>query len=241
MKHLDDGRLQAFLDDELVVRDRADAAEHLLACAECRGARDDLVRANAVFSEAVALLDSEASGRSAPSAGGVGRLGGGSLVKAAGLVLFLAAAASAAVPGSPVREWFVQAAGPSADAAPVAEMAPVEAAPVIPRAPMGVSLGGAEVTVVLMGLDGVTVRLEETDGERVTVTALGTESDPVFSTAPGRIEVRGGVGGAVTIGLPRSLPSGRVVMDGEVCAVKDGGELELRGGPETVAGVAIWR
>ncbi|NIP77853.1 MAG: hypothetical protein GWM90_01070, partial [Gemmatimonadetes bacterium] len=102
MSHLEDGTVQAFLDDELPTEERAAAAEHLLACGQCRALRDELVRARSLFSEAVASLDVRPPGRARRADRHVRRVGAGSFVKAAGLVLLLAAAASAAVPGTPV-------------------------------------------------------------------------------------------------------------------------------------------
>ena len=242
MNHLDDGTLQGFLDGELPSRERAAAAEHLMACEAYQAVRDELVQANAVVAEAMAVLDGAVPERSAPMPAASGRrwLGSGSLLKAASLTLLLAAAASAAVPGSPVREWIVRAIAPEAPeaTAPVAEVP--EAAPEL--MPMGVSmLPDGAVEVAVTDLDGATLRLVETDGESAGVSVLGAEVDPVFRTAPGRIEVRGGVGGVVTIELPRSLASARVVVDGEVYAVKEAGELRLEVPGETAAGAVVWR
>lgn len=240
MNHLEDGTLQALLDDELPSRERVAAAEHLLGCGECQAVRDELARANAVVSEAVAILDTATPARPAPSIRDGGRwLGGGSLVKAASLTLLLAAAASAAVPGSPVREWIVRTVAPTPEApAPVVE----EPAPPAEVVPIGVSmLPTGAVEVVVSGLERSTLRLVETDGESVGVSAAGTETDPVFRTAPGRIEVRGAVGGEITIELPRSLSAARVVVDGEVYAEKEAGELRLLVPAETVDGASIWR
>lgn len=242
MNHLDDGTLQAFLDDELPPLARAAAAEHLLGCEACRGVRDELTHASAVFAGAVAVLDIRAPERKEAALPGRTRrgLGAGSLVKAASLTLLLAAAASAAVPGSPVREWIVQAVAPTPDA----PEPPVEepSAPAAEALPVGVSLVPAgRVVVVVTGMEGVTLRLAETDDSSVGVTAKGAVTDPVFRTAPGRIEVRGAVGGEVTIELPRSLADARVVVDGEVYAEKEAGELRVNVPAALEDGARVWR
>ena len=251
MNHLDDGTLQAFLDDELRPAERADAAEHLLGCRRCRAAKDDLVRAHSVFSEAVSVLDVDAPSRSAPGSGrgfgrGFGRgsgrgLGVGALAKAAGLVLLVSAAASAAVPGSPVREWIVRTVSPE----PVAEapaMAATEPVPAPVPMPAGVSLpAGAPVDVLLSGLDGTTVRLVPIDGESVAVSALGVETDPVFRTAAGRIEVRDAVGGEITVSVPRSAERARLMVNGELYAECEAGEVRVHVPAETVDGAHVWR
>ncbi|NIP78944.1 MAG: hypothetical protein GWM90_06985, partial [Gemmatimonadetes bacterium] len=44
MTHLDEGTLQAFLDDELPSAERAEVAEHLLACETCQKAHEALMQ-----------------------------------------------------------------------------------------------------------------------------------------------------------------------------------------------------
>ncbi len=140
MTHLDEGVVQAFLDDELPSAERSTVAEHLLACAECRAVRDDLGRAQALVSDTMALLDSGAPhGRREPARAPSRFPLGLSLARAAALVAVLAAAATAAVPGSPVRDWLF----PVAEfEEPVHEQPPVPvetfAAPVPPAIVEGV-------------------------------------------------------------------------------------------------------
>lgn len=244
MNHLDDGTLQAFLDDELPPQERASAAEHLLECPQCQGTKEDLVRAHSVFSDAVSVLDVDAPGRmtSVTAATGPGtRFGAGAFVRAASLILLVAAAASAAVPGSPVREWIVRAVEPAPveEPVPVAEPAP-DPVPAPAPAPAGVSLAPRPVDVVLTGLEGSSIRLVETEGGRVTVSARGGETDPSFRTAAGRVEVRDGTGGEVTVEWPASLGTARLVVDGELYAEKVGGELRIHVPAETVEGARIW-
>lgn len=242
MNHLDDGTLQAFLDDELPPQERANAAEHLLSCRRCRTAKDELVRAHSVFSEAVSVLDVDAPARSAPVGPGRRFRVSGLVVKAASLTLLLAAAASAAVPGSPVRAWIARTVNPEPGAGEVPVMETVEPAPAPAPVPAGVSLAATgDVQIVLTALEGSTVRLVETDGERVTVSTVGADTDPAFRTAPHRIEVRGAVGGEITVELPRSLETARLVVDGRVYAEKAAGELRVRVPAETVKGTRIWR
>lgn len=243
MKHLDDGTLQAFLDDELQPRERTAAAEHLLECPRCRTAKAELARAHSTFSEAVALLDVDPVG-TAPSRAERGfRPGGGAFVKAAGLILFLSAAASAAVPGSPVREWIEKTvrSEPTAEATETLDVEAVVPAP--NAAPAGVSLPArGPVEVALSGLQGTTIRLVETDGRNVTVSMLGARTDPTFRTAAGRIEVGSGVGGELTVEMPRSLTSGRLVVDGRLYAEYAAGEVRVHVPADVVEeGVHVWR
>ncbi len=239
MNHLDEGTLQAFLDDELQPRERADVAEHLMGCRECRRIKEELGRARSVFSEAVSLLDVEAPGEARPRRP-LG-MGGGAFVKAAGLTLLLAAAASAAVPGSPVREWIVSTVQPEpVEEAPVTEAVDPTLEPAL--APAGVSLSAAApVEVVLDDLDGTTVRLVETDGESVAVSAFGGERDPTFRMAAGRIEARGAVGGEITVEVPRSTEACRLVVEGRLYAEREAGELTIHVPPQDPDGALVWR
>lgn len=246
MNHLDEGTLQAFLDDELDTRERADAAEHLMGCGACRAVHDELRDAKAHFSEAVAELDVEAPARAAPryrAAWWRGGVGARSMLKAAGLILFLAAAASAAAPGSPVQAWIVSVVRPEPAAQGPAPVAVRPPAPVPPAPPAGLSIlpRSGQVDVELSGLDGTTIRLQEGTGEGVSVSARGAERDPVFRSSAGRIGVRDGVGGELLVELPPTLREGRLVVDGRVYAEVVDGELTVRVPGETVDGAVVWR
>lgn len=246
MTHLDEGTLQAFLDGELPVRERAGAAEHLLVCDGCRDELDSLRRSNAVLAGGLGQLDVPAPA-AAPPSGARRRLGfgGRSLVRAAVLVLVVAAAASATVPGSPVREWIVEAVRP----APVPVEAPrpepqvVNApAPEAPPAPVGVALAEArEVDVLVSGLEDATIRLLRTDASGVSVSAVGTLRDPIFRIGSDRIQVVGGSGGELVVEIPRGAGLVRLVVDGRRYAEVVRGTLRLlEPGEEDGEGV-VWR
>jgi TonB family protein len=118
MKHRAEGEIQAFLDDHLVGPERAAMAKHLVSCAECRTVHEELRRAKLLFSEKIGAVDLEPPRATMPAhAARTPAWGTGSLAKAAVLVLLLAGAASAVVPGSPVREWVGHLLAP--DALPV--------------------------------------------------------------------------------------------------------------------------
>ena len=246
MTHLDEGTLQAFLDAELPVRERAAVAEHLLACAACRAEVDALKATNARLTEALAQLDVPAPA-AAPPAVAPRRLsfGGPSLLRAAVLVLLVAAAASATVPGSPLREWIVEAVRP----APAAVEAPRPVPEVVrdpaagaPAAPVGVALSEArEVEVVVSGLEDAAIRLLRTDAAGVSVSAAGTVRDPVFRIGVDRIEVIGGAGGELVVEVPRGARMVRLVVDGRRYAEVVRGALHvLEAGEEDGDGV-VWR
>lgn len=247
MTHLAEGTLQAYLDDEVTGRDRAAAAEHLLVCGECRAALDALRAANALLSEALAELDvAVPAGSPRRALRKRARYRGASLVRAAILVLMVAAAASATVPGSPVREWIAQAVTPPADPA-VPEAAPVESvveAPAVGRAsaPAGIAIPGLRAAdIVVNGLRGATIRLVRTDGTGMAVSAVGGEQDPLFRMGSGRIEVVGGSGGVLLVEVPRDLASFRLVVDGERYAESAGGALRVVRPGERDGDAIVWR
>lgn len=132
MTHLDEGAIQAFLDDQLPGPERAGAAAHMAECPACRAVHQELAHARSTFSASIPVLDVasppttvavlRAARRSA-------RILTPSLARAAVLVLLLAAAAAAAVPGSPVRQWLVNAPEPEPQAPPVDEALVVRPAP----------------------------------------------------------------------------------------------------------------
>ena len=246
MTHLAEGTLQAYLDDEITGRDRASAAEHLLVCGECRVELDALRRANALLRDALAGVDVPAPA-AAPRAGRIdGRraFGGSSLMRAAILVLMVAAAASASVPGSPVREWIVQTVRPAEPPQPVLPESPVAVeSPIVevPAAPAGIAMPGIRsVDVVVTGLTGASIRLIRTEATGVAVSARGGSTDPVFRLASGRIEVVGGVGGDLVVEVPRTGASVRLVVEGRRYAEAAGAELRVIEPAEARGDTVVW-
>ncbi len=239
--HLDEGTLQAFLDDELPTAERGAAAEHMLACEQCRGSHEELKRASAVFSAAVSLLDEEAEPEGVARAArwGGGR-GVGSLAKAAGLILAVAAAASAAVPGSPVRGWVRQVVGGAAPAVapPTVSAARVEEPPM----PAGVAVipSGGALDVTLEDVEQVTIRLRQTSVDEASVSVVGAAAEPRFETGRGRIGVRGVAGGELLIELPESVTYARLVVNGDVYAELSDGKLRALVPARESGGELIW-
>lgn len=245
MTHLDEGTLQGFLDAELTPRHRAAAAEHLMACAECRATHDELSRAKALFSEVVSWLDTPARAQpvTPPVPPSRGRMvAGGSVVRAAVLVLILAAAASAAVPGSPVRAWITAAARDEPAPAPTAapEVEPEPAAPA--SVPVGVSLspGSSGLDVELHDVQGASIRLITSNSPVVAVSATGATKDPAFRTGGDLIQVRGGEGGEILVEIPRAGSDVRLLVDAELYAERTGGELIVRVPGQPVEGGVRW-
>lgn len=247
MNHLEDGTIQAFLDDEVPAGERAEVAEHLLECARCHAVYERLTQNQALFAQSVSVLD-VAPPASRPASGSLrsrARTGTSSFVKAAGLVLAVAAAASAAVPGSPVRAWVatvVTGPDPASDPAPN-PTAPDSVAPV--ATPAGVSINPADgrVLVVLTALEGAAIRLEPAVGVlQASLSVVGAERDPSFRTGAGRVELHDGTGGEVRVRLPVGVDGARLEVDGTLYAESRDGQLVLHVPADTAAdGTIVWR
>ncbi len=267
MTHPSEGMLQAFIDGEVAADERARVAAHLDECAACTGQLWELRRAAALFSRAVAGIDVTPDlagaravtlrrGRPAP----VIRLLGGqsararelrrTFVRAAVLVLLVAGAASAAVPGSAVRRFFVNlwhqttrlfGAHPAAPPPPARiRIAPAPAPAPVPPAGVSVLPEDGDVRIVVHDVaPGLRVHVRVLDTDRASVEADGAAASAHFRTAPGRIEVTGGGAGDLRVGIPRSALRASVALGGKPVFTRNAGQTHAvepaqSGGGETV-------
>jgi hypothetical protein len=259
MTHATEGLLVAYVDGEI---DGAAAAElngHLAACDQCARELQEMRRLSVRTHEALALLDapvpllraraavgversqpsrSEAL-RNAAAGWSLTRLGGRGLARAAMLLLALAGAAAAAVPGSPVRRALEttiarvtqlfngESVAPAAPVVPVAE----PAAPVYTeRSSMAILPAAGRVRIVLHAPSGpldVTVRL--VPAPRAVVETASDDAAVRMRSAAGRIEVMGLGAGEVSIDVPASVPNATVEIGGMVYVYKTGDVLQLSG------------
>lgn len=135
--------------------------------------------------------------------------GRGAIWKAAVLVLTVGAAASAAVPGSPVREWIAESTRRVAGAI-AGEDRTAPSAPEPPR-PAGVSIraeGPAEISISEPA-DGLRLRIRTSGGTLLSVAGRGAR----YRAGDGRIDVTGPEGPELRIDLPSSVPV-RVTVEG---------------------------
>lgn len=233
MDHPEDGRLLAHLDDELSGDAAARLRRHLRGCEACRRRRDELERASGALSEALGALDVDppepepgavhsAAGATGPddtaSSDGdrarVGRsrgpgFGHGAIWKAAVLVLTVGAAASAAVPGSPVREWIAESTRRVAGAI-TGDDRPARSAPET-TPPAGVSIGAEGPTEISITdpAAGLRLRVRTSDDTLVSVAGRGAR----YRAGDDGIDVTGPEGPELRIDLPSSLPV-RVTVEG---------------------------
>ncbi|MEX1182672.1 MAG: zf-HC2 domain-containing protein [Gemmatimonadota bacterium] len=249
MGHAAEGSLQAYVDGEIDGAERSRLSEHFSACAACATELAALQRSSDVAHEALVLLDVEPSlGRARVALAGVaaparhsGRfllLGLSSFSRAAVLLLAVAGAGAAAIPGSPVRraleatldrvaELFGGA--PETVHTPV-PIVPAAAEPEVDRQWAAIAPADGSVRVLLHGTSGdvdVTVRL--TADDRANVETLIRDGSVRFVSGSGRLEVLGLGTGTVVIELPRTLQSAAIEANGEVHVYKQGDQLRLSG------------
>ena len=243
MPHPNDGDILACMDGELEPADDTRVREHLEACAECRERLELLRHESEGFSRALIALDEvEAPAADPGPIPAIATLpvsrhrvrrAGWSMARAAGLVLVIAGAAAALVPGSPVRTWL----GELLSEAVEPPASPVENTTVTGPTDAPTGLGPAAISVtpeanrLLISLRGFgresNVRVRLTDAERAAVRVEGATGSPRFVTGPGLLEVIGTEDGDVWVELPRSVSDALVEVDGEPAVRIRDGQLRI--------------
>ncbi|HSJ15328.1 MAG TPA: zf-HC2 domain-containing protein [Longimicrobiales bacterium] len=247
MTHAAEGLLQAWIDGEVDGSAAAELDRHLSGCALCMAEARRLRAAATQLTGALSLLDTplpaEAGeqawwrARQAARRPAFARFTESVLGRAAVLTLFAAGVASAALPGSPVREaissLLADDAGP---AAPGATEAPEARAPsaapeaAAARAEMAVLPADGRVRVLIWSAaPDATVTVNFVAGERVTVRAGGELGEVRFRSGPGRLEVYDLGPGQATVDLPRSLAQASIEVDGRQYLFQDGDRLRTPG------------
>lgn len=244
MNHPNEGTLQALIDGELPAAERDRIERHIDDCGECAGLVAVRREAAEHLSAALGHVDRPAPVEAAHAAVNRrvrSRFRPGSLSRAAVIVLGFAAAASAAVPGSPIRSWagaVVQRVSPAAESeAPAVSPAvhgTADAAAGVAITPRG---DRAHIAVDASG-PGVRVRVRIVDGGRVAVSAERSV-DARFETGMGRIGVFGTGTGTITIELPRTLGRAVVEVGGRPYVVKDDERLRFLVPPTDTTGAEI--
>lgn len=249
MTHATDGLLQAYLDGEIDREAAAELSDHLAGCAVCAAELESLRHVSQQAHAAIGLLTAPppvlraraaiAAERRIERSGlaRVRRMGARGFAKAAMLLLALAGAGAAAIPGSPVRRalesTIARVAELFRDEPQVAEVPAVpapEAPPALVTNGAGVLPSNGRVRVMLHAPSQeteVVVRLVETP--RAHVEAATAEGGVRFRTGAGRIEVANLTPGTITIDIPRGVQNATVEIDGRVYAYKQGNMLQLSG------------
>lgn len=241
--------LRAFADGRLATRQKRRTAAHLAACDRCREsvawirevrqtARDavdvrvpvgawERIAARVQAGETV-LLPVEGDTPAAPRPGFRG-----AAVRAAVLVLALAGAASAALPGSPVRTWLgeilstpeaVESPAPTPGAASPSG----ESMDVAPEVALLVAPAEGTVAIVIEGPDpSLRIRVRSVEAGEVGVRARGEATSARFRSGPGRLTIVEAGAGEITLELPHSTRVVTLEVDGRRYLTKEGGRLRL--------------
>ena len=238
--HPADGRLLAHLDGELSETEAARLEEHLGGCTPCRRRREELARASDLLTRELRVADVEPPPADAPALRRAARRSGGgadddarqgpassTFWKAAVLVLGVAAAASATVPGSPVEGWISDAvralAGAFSDG-PVQDAPTVEGRATAAGA-QGVSLRVADRAEVRISepAPGLVVRVRSVDDSVLSVVARGAR----YRAAEGVVEVVGPDGPDLRVALPVSAATARITAAGALLMERVDGRLRV--------------
>ncbi len=239
MSHTSEGTLQAYLDGELTATEQDRVAEHLAGCPTCTAEVGELRRASERLSLLVSRIDVSAPDLEPES---ITRfrwmqrtaLARRVLARAAVLLVFVSAAAAAALPGSPLRRLAIDLWN---DARSLLQPAPEAAAPAAPAPAPEANVPSTAVSVqpfggrlhftILNAAPGMPVRVRLIDGPLGVVRASGAAMDAQFITGEGHIEIGGAQGGDLTVLIPRSALSAVVRANGHPLLLKQGDALRL--------------
>jgi anti-sigma factor RsiW len=238
-EHVDEGRLQAWLDDELRGEAAARVARHLERCVACRDQAQALRTLERQVTAGLRPLDGPVDpearwkirqrrgARKEASAAGALRRRRWSRRRsvAAAAVLVLVAGGAAALPGSPIRSWIAE----SMREAPTPEVH-TTLAEGEPVSGVAVGLRDGRVEVVFHGprpAAEVEVRVGGVDRVEVQAPA-GTR----YSTAPGRVEADLGeaAGGTLLILIPGSAREVSLAVGRRPIMTWSGGTFRLEEG-----------
>ncbi len=259
MTHLDTGTLQTLLDGELNGADRAAVDAHVAACEVCAAEITGLREAAGAFAGAMAVLDVPAPMLAARvhleqrhgqdlrrRAFAIAGLAPRALLRAAAVVLLVTGAASAAIPGSPVRRWagdlldraarmfageVTQA--PAVAAPPVTDrVAPSETAGLTPVSGVGAALADGSIQISLRSVaEGARVTIRLTDERNASAETLRPAGEtPQYRSSTGRIDVVGvPAEGIVLIRLPARAREATVEINGRLYYARRDGEERIVG------------
>jgi anti-sigma factor RsiW len=252
MSHFTEGVLQAYLDNEVAADARAQVAAHVGGCTACATRLQELRELNETFASALRVIDSpvipaaalaEIRARAARRSWRE-RFAGSSrtLTRAALLVLGLTLAAAAAVPGSPLRQWLVQA------WQNLTQTQEVPAPPVVTPAPRPEPAPTATRLEAAAGRIRITLRSPSPDtrihvllieGTRALVESTGNAAARRTATGSGWLELTGTGAGELRISLPRGVPNATIEIDGKAYLIKEGDDLRYLGASADTAGAEL--
>jgi hypothetical protein len=259
--HVDSGTLQALLDDEVGAQDRMSVQAHLVSCTECAAELDEMRQFAAEAHSAFAILDGyapmlEGRIRVDPAVRltekrRFSRLLPASLARAAALVLLVAGAASAAIPGSPVRRFasdLVERASRILAANETPEAVQVEEPSTVPVEIARDTTGGQAVSLadgavrieVYSATPGASIRVRLVNDREAWVKTFGTPAR--YRSGNGWMNVYDLDEEGAVVDLPRGARVASVAVNGNLFYVYENGVGRVIGqAAETFTDGALFR
>lgn len=233
MKHLPEGSLQTYLDDEMDAADRGAVRQHVSECLPCAAELETLRHASRSFGAAVATLDVAISAVPVPVPMPARRAvrwqrAAHQLARAAAVVIMLGAGA-ALLSGTSVGDW----ASNLLDQARAVFAPDAPPGPDAGAAPAAIRDAGVEVVprseTIRVEIDdaapGVLVRVRLVEGGSAWLNVIGGTEEPHFRVSPGRGTVSAGDADVVEISVPRQVRNAVVEMNGRAMVRKEGDQL----------------
>jgi len=245
MTHAENGTLLSYLDGELAGPQARTLEGHLASCGACRedleglrGLAAEVSRALGLIPVEVPLAEARARFARERAAGNPPepawparpwRFATAGLLKAAAIVLLVAGAVSAAIPGSPVRRWAValllragvgDAPAPVQVAEPPAPATSGTAGQTGAVSTFGLPVQGGQVRVSVRAADPeARIVVRQVDGEGGIHSTSPTEILR-YRTGPGWVDVLD-VRSGVVIEIPKTLRGATIEVNGQVFWKKD--------------------
>jgi hypothetical protein len=247
MTHAEYGTLLAYVDGELDETNVSALESHLEACSGCREELADVRHLSDEASQALGLISAappiaEARARVEARIAAQRRrrfvprweFATAGLLKAAAVVLVVAGAASAAIPGSPVRRWAASLFDRTGDASsqttqpqavtPIEPQSPTQEPPAT-SVPMILHADAGRIRVSVHRTDpaaDVTVRVVDGDEGQIRPVSDGTR----FRSGEGYVDVYD-ISKGVLIEIPRDLAGATVEVDGRLIFRKEGASVRI--------------
>lgn len=156
----------------------------------------------------------------------------GRWVVAAVVLLVVAVALSAAIPGSPLRRWLE-------GNTPVRDTTTPDEPAAVPSGDSVVEAGVLQTTLIVAAIDGsvsieieradpaLDLRVRTTDASQTEVRVSGMAATARFRSGPGRLTIAQPGAGAILLLLPRGVERITLRVDGTPYLVKDGERLRV--------------
>jgi hypothetical protein len=173
-------------------------------------------------------------------------------LRAAILLIAIAGAASATIPGSPVHAWIERLFAPARSSPPPVQPAPAAGEVAAPPAPAPqpapqpadavflVPAASGALSIAIESPDPrLRIRVRLSDALDIEVRATGAASSAQFRSGPGRLGISGGGPGEIMLSIPRSATPVTLTIDGRVYLEKGPDRINILAPTADTAGAEI--